>query len=72
MPNSIGTTTTQDFAEPAFALADVTARGDAAKGLGATSYKITDNGDSFTLDITWPPSDSVAAGGDDDRAVTPI
>ena len=70
MSGSTGATTTQNFAEPPFTLADVTARGELAKGLGATLYNITDNGDSFTLEITWPPSggatasDAGAAGDD--------
>jgi lysozyme len=56
MPGTNGVTTTQNFAEPPFTRADIVTRGEAAKALGATSYSITDNGDSFTLEITWPAS----------------
>jgi lysozyme len=59
MPDPSGVTTTQNFTKPAYSLADVTADGEAAKALGAT-YKIIDNGDSFTLEITWPGDPSAA------------
>jgi GH24 family phage-related lysozyme (muramidase) len=60
MSGTTGVTTTQNFAEPPFTRADVVARGEAAKALGAASYRIIDNGDSFTLEITWPPTGGAA------------
>jgi lysozyme len=60
MPDTTGVTTTQNFAEPPFVRDDVVARGEAAKAQGAT-YTIVDNGDSFALEITWPPTDGTAA-----------
>lgn len=53
MSGATGVTTTQNFAEPPFTRADIVARGEAAKALGAASYAIIDNGTSFTLEITW-------------------
>jgi lysozyme len=71
MSGTNGVTTTQSFAEPPFTREDVLARGEAAKAMGAT-YKIIDNGDSFALEITWPPSGGAAADGGERSAAVEV
>ena len=53
-------TTTQSFAKPPFTAADLTARGEADKGLGAISYQVIDQGSTLTLEVTWPTNFAAA------------